>query len=530
MRATPSFPLSLKVSLWLLLNLCLLAAIGIGMLLLTGTRGDTILNGPAGRRLHALTDVIVAELRAGGASEWESVLKRHATSLGVDIALFRMGGQRIAGSAFALPSDLKDFLAAGPLGLPPRSSEGDRGMRGPRLQPPLASNPEARFEGPPPPLTSGIVDHRLEGASRPPVGEESFRLGDKRPPPGLQGGLPTPRFLRHTSDPSTWWVIMPVPRIVAGPGTCLVVRLPSLLSLARLLDLHIGLMITLAAVVLSVVFWLPLVRSITRSLGQLTRATEHFAQGRFDLRVDESRRDEIGRLGRAVNRMAGQLDHLVTGQQRFLGDVAHELNSPLGRMQVAVSILEERVPEELRPAVADVREEVQLMATLVHELLDYSREQWQARAAVLSAVDLGGVCLSMLDREDPLGRVTLNMPEGLCVRAEPVLLGRALGNLVRNALRYAGHAGPVTIGARRVGAEVEIAVEDEGPGVIPSMLPHLGEPFFRGEFARTRESGGAGLGLAIVVRCARACEGSVQFANRSPKGFVATLRLAAVAG
>lgn len=459
----PQFPLSLKVALWLLLNLVLLASASIGILLFTGgIRPDSILNGPAGRRLETLTDVILAEMRAGGAAEWDAVLRNHGQKNGVEIALFQGAGSRVAGARFDLPDELKASIQAAM----------------------------------PPPMRRG------------PIGSRS------------------PRILRHTSDPSTWWVILHPARYGPASSMNMVVRVPSLVSLARLLDLHIGLAAGLGAVVLSVLFWLPLVRSITRSLGQLTRATEQFARGRFDARVDDSRRDEIGRLGRAVNRMAGQLDHLVTGQQRFLGDVAHELNSPIGRMQVAVEILDERVPEDLRPAVADVREEVQLMAVLVRELLDFSREQWRAREAVLADIDLAAVAAAMLEHEDPERRVELRVPAGLHVRAEPVLLGRALGNLVRNALRYAGDAGPITLSATRSGQEAIILVEDSGPGVSPEMLPHLGEPFFRGEFARTRESGGVGLGLAIVVRCVRACGGTVQFANRSPKGFVAAIRVA----
>jgi two-component system sensor histidine kinase CpxA len=97
---------------------------------------------------------------------------------------------------------------------------------------------------------------------------------------------------------------------------------------------------------------------------------------------------------------------------------------------------------------------------------------------------------------------------------------------VRNALRYAD-GGPIAITVQPEGPQVSIAVEDEGPGVPADALDRLGEPFFRPELARTRESGGVGLGLSIVRSAMQACGGEVRFANRQPRGFRAELRLAA---
>src|SRR6266571_42100 len=108
---------------------------------------------------------------------------------------------------------------------------------------------------------------------------------------------------------------------------------------------------------LKIVLWFPLVRGITRSLGQISRATERIAEGQFDVRVRIPRRDELGQLGAAVSRMAQRLEGFVTGQKRFLGDTAHELCTPLARIQMAVGILEQRSTESSRCYVQDVREE-----------------------------------------------------------------------------------------------------------------------------------------------------------------------------
>jgi two-component system sensor histidine kinase CpxA len=121
--------------------------------------------------------------------------------------------------------------------------------------------------------------------------------------------------------------------------------------------------------------------------------------------------------------------------------------------------------------------------------------------------------------------VALDLPAGLAVRADADLLARAIGNLLRNALRYAGRDAAITLRAYRVDTSVELVVDDTGPGVPPEALARLGEPFFRPEIARQRETGGAGLGLAIVRACVEACGGGVHFANRDPRGFRASIRL-----
>jgi two-component system sensor histidine kinase CpxA len=226
--------------------------------------------------------------------------------------------------------------------------------------------------------------------------------------------------------------------------------------------------------------------------------------------------------------MAARLDTLVNGQKRFLADIAHELGSPIGRLQVAVEILETRADPVLHDQIADVRDEVQQMSALVNELLAFTKAGLRPRDAELSAVELAPLVSQTLAREAATARVTADVPPGLAARADAPLLGRAIGNLVRNALRYAGDAGPITVTTRRDGEKVFVTVADEGAGVPPDALARLGEPFYRPDVARTREAGGAGLGLAIVRSGVAACGGEVRFANRAPRGFSAEIALAAV--
>jgi two-component system, OmpR family, sensor histidine kinase CpxA len=278
--------------------------------------------------------------------------------------------------------------------------------------------------------------------------------------------------------------------------------------------------------VLSALFWLPLVRGITHSIAQLTRATRQIADGQFDVRVDETRPDELGQLGAAINRMSTRLEGFVTGQKRSLGDIAHELCSPLARLQMSVGILEQHATAEQKEPIEDLREEVQHMSDLVNELLSISKASLKPGNVKRERVNVKTVADHAAQREAAnKGEVIVEVPADLTCFARPELLQRALSNLVRNALRYAGEFGPITITARREGSTCVILVTDLGPGVPPEHLDRIFDAFYRTDPDRARNTGGAGLGLAIVKTCIEACGGTATAKNRQPKGLEVRLTL-----
>ncbi len=492
-----SFPLSLKVTVWLLLNLLLLGVAAVALLVAQGGLGwDSLVAGAAGDRLHALANVIAGEAAVASPADRDAVLARFGAAYHADFLIVQNHGPQLAGTKLTVPDAVRQRIDEGP---PGEALLGGRPGPGPQDE-----------MGPP------------DGPDQPP--------GDR--PQGPRPGRPTGRgrFLLQAGAPPAWWIGLRVP-FASGPGlprpATLVIRDPSFVGIIRLLNLETWFLAGAAVLALSIVFWLPLVRSITHHLRALTAATEKIADGKFETRVPASRRDELGRLGASVNAMAARLDTLVNGQKRFLGDVAHELGSPLARLQVATQILEDRADASLREQVSDVREEVQHMAELVNELLAFTKAGLRPRDATLQAVALDDVFAKVLAREDPATRVQRQVAAGLQVIADEPLLTRAVANLVRNALRYAGDAGTIALRSERDGDTVRIAVEDEGPGVPAAAIARLGEPFYRPEVARTRETGGVGLGLAIVRSAVAACGGEIHFANRSPRGFRAEIRIAA---
>jgi two-component system sensor histidine kinase CpxA len=296
--------------------------------------------------------------------------------------------------------------------------------------------------------------------------------------------------------------------------------------LAMFIDLSAWLAAALLIVLLSIVFWLPFLWSISRAMSGILRAVERIADGHFDVRSGIARDDELGRLAQAVDTVGGRLESYVNSQKHFLADIAHEVWSPLGRLQLGLGILEEHLPKSAKPAFDDVYEEAQLMSELIKDLLAFSRAGVNDTRRPMLPTSLKGVVLDTLDRENARDRVLINVPESLQVRVNTSLLGRALGNLVRNALRYAGtEAGPIEVVARSLEKEISVRVMDRGPGVPELALLKLGDPFYRPEVARSRSSGGIGLGLATVRNCITSCGGKVIFRNRTGGGFEAEIHL-----
>lgn len=530
-----SYPLSLKVSLWLMLNLLLLAALGLGFFIMQGGLGwGALVSGPTGERAQSLFNIIAGEAAVATGENRHAVLKRFGAAYGAEFFLFGFGETQLAGRTVELPGQVRERLGlrGAPRPFPGRSGT----FGGPRegVREPDWESDRSRRRDWAEKILRDPAEKTVRESPRDPLekGRPSFD-GIRRGEPGFSGPPPEwrlGRFVVRTSQPAAYWVGMRVPfspseRGGRQPPALLVAQIGSLWSLFHLIGLQSWVLAGSAVLALSVLFWLPLVRSITQSIGQLTAATERIAEGRFDTRVNSHRRDELGRLGESVNRMATRLDAHMTGQKRFLGDVAHELCSPLARLQMATGILADQAPRNLHDTVADVREEVQQMSTLVNELLAFTKAGLQPRDIVLSSVELLAIAREVLAREDAAGRVSLAIAPDLRVQAEASLLNRALGNLVRNALRYAGDAGSIALAASREGDRIVVTLDDEGPGVPPADLDRLGEPFFRPELARSRETGGVGLGLAIVRHSIAACHGEVRFTNREPKGFRAELRL-----
>jgi len=191
--------------------------------------------------------------------------------------------------------------------------------------------------------------------------------------------------------------------------------------------------VAVAVILISVLLWVPMVRNITRPLVRMTRTTELIAKGRFDVSIHEHRADEIGRLARAINHMTSHLSDFVKGQKRFLGDVAHELGSPIARIHFGLAALESRVQGENRERVADIMEDMDHMSQLVNELLAFSRAEMNKSAVKLESMALLPTVETAVKREaSPQARITVAVDPEIRVMASAELLTRALANVKKN--------------------------------------------------------------------------------------------------
>lgn len=356
----------------------------------------------------------------------------------------------------------------------------------------------------------------------PEFGPRLSEPGARPGPPGRPGG-PSSIYVK-TPDPTQYWsgTRILLGDVVQQPIRARVIAVSnSMFGNGLFFDPTPWFVVAGIVVLGSILFWFPFVRGITGSIKQITSATERIADEDFTVRVDQKRSDELGRLGGAINHLSERLSGFVNGQKRFLGDISHELNSPLARMNFALSILEERTGKDNEAYIGDVKDEVTVMSKLVAELMTYAKAGINAPTVQLEPVYLLPVIERVVRHETTVEKaeVLISVDEDLTAMAQFDLLSRAIANVVRNAIRYAAKGGPISIGARKTDGSVEIVIEDEGPGVPEEAIDKLFDPFFRVESDRSRDSGGTGLGMAIVKSCVEACGGRVTAKNRNSAGL-----------
>jgi signal transduction histidine kinase len=267
-----------------------------------------------------------------------------------------------------------------------------------------------------------------------------------------------------------------------------------------------------------------------RALRPLKRMADRAAEvtaGEPGARVGDpaSGRDEIGRLGAAIDEMLARLEAAYAAQRRFAHDASHELRTPLtiARGHLEVLVLDpEPAPDEVRAVVALVVAEIDRVSRLVTSLLSLARLE-DGAADPRERVDVGGLLHEAAGRGRALGRrefaVTVE-PAEITLDADRDALASVLLNLVSNAVRHTQEDGRIVLAARQLESEVEIAVGDDGTGIPPDLLPVLFDRFTRADPARGRDTGGSGLGLAICRAMIEAGGGTIQ--ALSPPGVGAT--------
>jgi two-component system, OmpR family, sensor kinase len=267
----------------------------------------------------------------------------------------------------------------------------------------------------------------------------------------------------------------------------------------------------------------PLARRIARPLERLTEAARRLGGGDLTARVPapssrrwwrrrgRERADELAELTRAFNEMAERVERNVRGQQELLANVSHELRSPLTRVRMALELVPRTADGEAR--LRDIERDLADLDRVIEDVLTTSRLEMTGLPTRLESVDVQALLAELAERahHDPLlAGQSVGVAAGppLVLVADPVLLKRALWNLVENAAKYG--APPITVAAVVEGNAVVLSVTDDGPGITPGERERVLAPFYRADRARTPgAAAGVGLGLTLARRVAEVHGGAI---------------------
>ncbi len=270
---------------------------------------------------------------------------------------------------------------------------------------------------------------------------------------------------------------------------------------------------------------------LTGPLKRLSEAAASIAEGRLDTRVDRTllkRRDEIAGLARNFDLMAERIEALVTGQRRLLGDVSHELRSPLSRLIVALSLVRQGPAEEVAENLDRIGLEARRLDTLIGQLLALTRIDTGADRGTPAPFDLTNLVQEVAADADFEARarhrhVVIQRADACTIAGFEELMRSAIENVVRNAIRYTAEGTAVEI-VLSVESQVHLSVRDYGPGVPPGMLTEIFQPFRR---VANGNSDGAGLGLAIAERAVQVHGGEIRAANAPGGGLIVEITVKA---
>ncbi|HUJ96780.1 MAG TPA: ATP-binding protein [Stellaceae bacterium] len=332
--------------------------------------------------------------------------------------------------------------------------------------------------------------------------------------------------------------------------------------------------VALELALLGAVLGLPIVilgrwlsQRLTAPIADLTRVVREIADtDKLEARAPITSSDELGSLAHSFNRMTENLERTtrereqflrelaalnqtleakiaartteleaaMTAQRRFIGDISHEIKSPLARLSMALG-LARRSPESDRQRQFDrIEREVQNISALASELLTLARLDGSAVPSEFTTVDLADVVQEIVadarfEKPDRARDIVLRLERPALVLGDADLLRRAIENVVRNAIFYTAESTKVEISlSNKAPGLVALTVADHGPGVPEPALAHLFEPFYRVDEARARETGGTGIGLAICQRVVQLHDGNVRARNNDPHGLVVEFELPAL--
>jgi len=277
-----------------------------------------------------------------------------------------------------------------------------------------------------------------------------------------------------------------------------------------------------AAALAALVVSIALSARLSRPIGRLAQASRRIASGRYAERVQLSSDDEIGELAASFNSMADSLEATERRRLQLVGDVAHELRTPLATLDGYLEGLEDGVIKPAEPTWKLLRGETARMSRLVNDLQDLWRAEAKQLVLKIEPVDVPALVSAAIERytapaaERGIALRTDADPVPP-VRADRDRLAQVLDNLMSNAIRYTADGTEVTVRVLSSADTVTLSVADQGPGLTDEQRERVFERFYRADPSRSRVLGGSGIGLAIARALVELMGGRIWAESEGPR-------------
>ena len=250
---------------------------------------------------------------------------------------------------------------------------------------------------------------------------------------------------------------------------------------------------------------------------------EHIGRGNFDHRIETIRHDQLGDLAADINKLAADVQNMLDAKRALLLGISHELRTPLSRMRLLIEFLDDDKQQQ------DIKVELVEMEKIIVSLLEAERLNSGHEPLARSEVQVSALVEELIDDFFTRDRERIRIvdhSDGITANIDEARVTLLLKNLVSNALRYSpADSGPVELTLVAEGDNVLFRVRDQGPGISPQQAERIGEPFYRGDPSRTRDTGGTGLGLYLATLVARAHGGTLELIDTGEAGACFEARL-----
>jgi len=285
---------------------------------------------------------------------------------------------------------------------------------------------------------------------------------------------------------------------------------------------------------ISFILCLLLAHSFSKPVRLIKKATTKLGRGDFFTRVEGVSKlsGELGQLANSFNKMAEQLQQNQSAQQRLLGDVSHELRSPMTRLQMALGLAQqESTTEQAREQYLQrCQKEIERLDQMIEDVLALSRLENTLQTAEDEQVNLTALIQNIISDEQFVAdkksiKIEVSSPNDIIISADQTLLHSAISNVLSNAVKYSPEQSIINVSLSIDEQKVTLIISDYGDGVPEQALAQLFTPFYRVNLARDRTTGGTGLGLAIAKQAIVAHQGKIIAKNNSTKGLSVIIQI-----